>query len=58
MASLKQTTEQLTETLDGLVGQVRKELENGDVDFQLVARLAVREDQHEALQELRALLAK
>ena len=40
MASLKQTTEQLTETLDGLVGQVRKELENGDVDFQKLVDLA------------------
>jgi hypothetical protein len=39
MASLKQTTEQLTE-LDGLVGQMRKELENGEVDFQKLVDLA------------------
>ena len=40
MASLKQTTEQLTDTLDSLVGQVRKELENGEVDFQKLVDLA------------------
>jgi uncharacterized protein YgfB (UPF0149 family) len=40
MASLKQTTEQLTESLEGLVGQMRKELENGEVDFQKLVDLA------------------
>jgi uncharacterized protein YgfB (UPF0149 family) len=40
MASLKQTTQQLTETLEGLVGQIRKELENGEVDFQKLVDLA------------------
>jgi uncharacterized protein YgfB (UPF0149 family) len=40
MASLKQTTEQLTEALEGLVGQLRKELENGEVDFQKLVDLA------------------
>jgi len=40
MASLKQTTEQLTEALDGLVGQLRKELQNGEVDFQKLVDVA------------------
>jgi Uma2 family endonuclease len=45
-----------------LVGDAYQRIERSeflpDVDFELVARLAVREDQHEALQELRALLAR
>ncbi len=40
MASLKETTQQLTDTLDGLVGQLRKELENGEVDFQKLVDLS------------------
>ena len=39
MASLKDT-EQLTGKLDDLVGQLRSELTNGDVDFQKVVSLA------------------
>jgi capsule polysaccharide export protein KpsE/RkpR len=39
MASLKDT-EQLTGKLDDLVGQLRSELTNGNVDFQKVVSLA------------------
>jgi L-ribulose-5-phosphate 3-epimerase UlaE len=39
MASLKDT-EQLTERLDGLVGQLRSELGNGEVDFEKLVTLA------------------
>jgi methyl-accepting chemotaxis protein len=39
MASLKDT-EQLTGKLDDLVGQLRSELSNGDVDFQKIVSLA------------------
>jgi L-ribulose-5-phosphate 3-epimerase UlaE len=39
MASLKDT-EQLTERLDDLVGQLRSELGNGEVDFEKLVTLA------------------
>jgi hypothetical protein len=39
MASLKDT-EQLTQRLDDIVGQLRSELGNGDVDFEKLVTLA------------------
>ena len=40
MASLKETAEQLTDQLEGLVGQLRSELTNGNVDFEKLVSLA------------------
>ena len=40
MASLKETTTQITDNLESLVGDLRSELENGDVDFERLASLA------------------
>jgi hypothetical protein len=45
MASLKDT-EQLTSKLDGLVGELRSELNNGNVDFQKVVTLADELSEH------------
>lgn len=39
MASLKEAAE-LTERLEGLVGQVREELQNGEVDFENLVALS------------------
>jgi methyl-accepting chemotaxis protein len=39
MASLKET-EQLTEQLEELVGQLRSELQNGEVDFEKLVTLS------------------
>jgi capsule polysaccharide export protein KpsE/RkpR len=40
MPSLKQTAEELTDQLEGLVGQMRSELTNGNVDFEKLASIA------------------
>jgi hypothetical protein len=40
MASLKETAEQLTDQLEGLVGQLRSELTNGKVDFEKLVSIA------------------
>jgi hypothetical protein len=40
MASLKNTAEQMTNQLEDLVGQLRSELTNGNVDFEKVASIA------------------
>ena len=45
MASLKDV-QQLTDDLEGLVGQLRKELQNGTVDFERLVRLADEISEH------------
>lgn len=40
MASLKEATGAITEKLESLVGDLRSELEDGDIDFQRLAGLA------------------
>ena len=40
MASLKDTAEQLTKQLEELVGQLRSELTNGNVDFEKLVTIA------------------
>ena len=40
MASLREAAEQLTAGLDELVGQMRKELTEGDVDFERLGGIA------------------
>jgi hypothetical protein len=40
MASLKDTAEQLTNELEDLVGQLRSELTNGNVDFDKLVSIA------------------
>ena|SRR5438034_10721787 len=40
MASLKDTAEQLTKQLEDLVGQLRSELTNGNVDFDKLVSIA------------------
>jgi uncharacterized protein YoxC len=40
MASLKETAEQLTNELEDLVGQLRSELTNGNVDFDKLVSIA------------------
>ena len=40
MASLREAAEQLTAGLDDLVGQMRKELTEGDVDFEKLGGIA------------------
>ncbi|HYY03355.1 MAG TPA: hypothetical protein VE736_05660 [Gaiellaceae bacterium] len=40
MPSLKETAEQLTDQLENLVGQLRSELTNGNVDFEKLTAIA------------------
>ncbi len=40
MASLKETTTAITDNLESLLGDLRKELENGEIDFERLASLA------------------
>jgi hypothetical protein len=40
MASLKEATGAITEKLEGLVGDLRSELEDGDIDFERLTGLA------------------
>jgi hypothetical protein len=40
MASLKETTKTITDNLENLVGDLRSELENGEIDFERLASLA------------------
>ena len=40
MASLKETTNAITERLEDLVGQLRSELENGEIDFERLTSVA------------------
>jgi len=40
MASLKQTTGAITEKLEGLVGDLRSELEDGEIDFERLTGIA------------------
>ena len=40
MASLKEATAAITDKLESLVGELRSELESGDIDFQRLAGLA------------------
>jgi ABC-type transporter Mla subunit MlaD len=40
MASLKEATTTITDNLESLVGDLRSELENGEIDFERLASLA------------------
>ena len=40
MTSLKDTTEQLTKTLEDLLEKLRSELQNGEVDFEKLVSIA------------------
>jgi len=40
MASLKETTGAITEKLEGLVGELRSEVDNGELDFERLTSLA------------------
>ena len=40
MASLKEATGAITEKLEGLVGDLRSEIEDGDIDFERLTGLA------------------
>jgi hypothetical protein len=40
MASLKETTGAITEKLESLVGELRSELDGGDIDFEKLTGLA------------------
>jgi predicted transcriptional regulator len=40
MASIKEATKAVTDSLENLVGELRSELEDGDVDFERLTSLA------------------
>jgi hypothetical protein len=40
MASLKEATTKITDNLESLVGDLRSELENGEIDFERLTALA------------------
>jgi hypothetical protein len=40
MASLKETTGAITEKLEGLVSELKSELENGEIDFERLTSVA------------------